>query len=107
MPSWLGPAPLQPLLPATPPADAAERTWLAFGALLGFGTLHREFTFLALPALAIALWPARLERRLASVVAGMLSRLAPLMVLSAALMVGPAALWPVLPHPPGWRSPTR
>jgi hypothetical protein len=40
---------------------------LAFGALLGFGTLHREFTFLALPALAIALWPARLERRLASV----------------------------------------
>ena len=25
---------------------------LAFGALLGFGTLHREFTFLALPALA-------------------------------------------------------
>lgn len=27
---------------------------LAFGALLGFGTLHREFTFLALPALAIA-----------------------------------------------------
>ena len=29
---------------------------LAFGALLGFGTLHREFTFLALPALAIACW---------------------------------------------------
>jgi hypothetical protein len=35
---------------------------LAFGALLGFGTLHREFTFLALPALAIALWPVRAER---------------------------------------------
>ena len=28
----------------------------AFGAVLGFGTLHREFTFLALPALAIACW---------------------------------------------------
>ena len=28
----------------------------AFGALLGFGTLHREFTFLALPALVIAGW---------------------------------------------------
>ena len=28
----------------------------AFGALLGFGTLHREFTFLALPALAVACW---------------------------------------------------
>ena len=28
----------------------------AFGVLLGFGTLHREFTFLALPALAIACW---------------------------------------------------
>ena len=27
-----------------------------FGALLGFGTLHREFTFLALPALVIACW---------------------------------------------------
>jgi hypothetical protein len=27
---------------------------LAFGAVLGFGTLHREFVFLALPALAIA-----------------------------------------------------
>ena len=26
---------------------------LAFGAVLGFGTLHREFTFLALPALAV------------------------------------------------------
>lgn len=36
---------------------------LIFGALLGFGTLHREFTFLALPALMIALWPARFERR--------------------------------------------
>ncbi|MCC7044365.1 MAG: hypothetical protein IT183_10905 [Acidobacteria bacterium] len=36
---------------------------LVFGALLGFGTLHREFTFLALPALAVALWPARAERR--------------------------------------------
>jgi len=35
---------------------------LAFGALLGFGTLHREFTFLALPAMAIALWPVRVER---------------------------------------------
>jgi hypothetical protein len=35
---------------------------LAFGALLGFGTLHREFTFLALPAIAVALWPARAER---------------------------------------------
>jgi hypothetical protein len=38
-----------------------DRPW-AFGTLLGFGTLHREFTFLALPALAIALWPARAER---------------------------------------------
>ena len=28
----------------------------AFGALLGFGTLHREFTFLALPALVLAGW---------------------------------------------------
>jgi hypothetical protein len=37
---------------------------VAFGALLGFGTLHREFTFLALPALGIALWPGRVERRL-------------------------------------------
>jgi hypothetical protein len=36
---------------------------LVFGALLGFGTLHREFTFLALPALAVAIWPARTERR--------------------------------------------
>jgi hypothetical protein len=27
---------------------------LAFGAVLGFGTLHREFVFLALPALAVA-----------------------------------------------------
>jgi len=33
-----------------------------FGALLGFGTLHREFTFLALPALAIAVWPDRTFR---------------------------------------------
>jgi hypothetical protein len=27
-----------------------------FGVVLGFGTLHREFTFLALPALALACW---------------------------------------------------
>jgi len=32
---------------------------LAFGAVLGFGTLHREFVFLALPALAIASWRHR------------------------------------------------
>lgn len=32
---------------------------LAFGAVLGVGTLHREFTFLALPALAIATWDDR------------------------------------------------
>jgi hypothetical protein len=44
----------------------------AFGALLGFGTLHREFTFLALPALALACWrdpayrrPGSLARRAA------------------------------------------
>ena len=35
---------------------------LAFGALLAFGTLHREFTFLALPALAIACWRDRALR---------------------------------------------
>jgi len=33
-----------------------RRRPLAFGALLGFGTLHREFTFLALPALALVSW---------------------------------------------------
>ena len=33
-----------------------RRRPIVFGALLGFGTLHREFTFLALPALAIACW---------------------------------------------------
>ena len=45
---------------------------LAFGALLGFGTLHREFTFLALPAVALACWrdpeyrrPGSLARRAA------------------------------------------
>ena len=32
---------------------------LAFGAVLGFGTLHREFVFLAFPALAIASWRHR------------------------------------------------
>ncbi len=32
---------------------------LAYGAVLGVGTLHREFTFLALPALAIATWDDR------------------------------------------------
>jgi hypothetical protein len=33
-----------------------RRSPFAFGAVLGFGTLHREFTFLALPALALAVW---------------------------------------------------
>jgi hypothetical protein len=33
-----------------------RRRPFAFGAVLGFGTLHREFTFLALPALAVACW---------------------------------------------------
>ena len=50
------------------------RRWpFAFGAVLGFGTLHREFTFLALPALAFAVWkdPAfRTVRSLAGRAAG-------------------------------------
>jgi hypothetical protein len=33
-----------------------RRRPVAFGVLLGFGTLHREFTFLAVPALALACW---------------------------------------------------
>jgi len=47
---------------ATEPFGYALLLWslrrrpFAFGALLAFGTLHREFTVLALPALAIACW---------------------------------------------------
>lgn len=43
-----------------------RRRPFAFGALLGFGTLHREFTFLALPALALACWRDPEYRRPAS-----------------------------------------
>jgi hypothetical protein len=39
---------------------------IAFGAVLGFGTLHREFTFLAVPALAIAVWRDPVYRSVSS-----------------------------------------
>lgn len=38
---------------------ALRRHPIAFGTLLCFGSLHREFTFFALPALAVAMWGAR------------------------------------------------
>ena len=45
-----------------------RRRPFAFGALLGFGTLHREFTFLVLPALALAGWRDPESRRPMSLV---------------------------------------
>jgi len=38
-----------------------RRRPIAFGVLLCFGSLHREFTAFALPALAVAMWASRRE----------------------------------------------
>jgi hypothetical protein len=55
--SAMAPASSRVLLRALP--RLLRKRPVAFGMLLGFGTLHREFTFLALPALATAVWPDR------------------------------------------------
>lgn len=46
---------------------------MAFGALLCFGSLHREFTAFALPALAVATWPSRRQWNWKSIAMGALA----------------------------------